>query len=248
MHNSNYLFVSHHRAALVYVPPCTSGEDWGKISRAWETKYGAEFGFLSYPVGGNIRNNVIVHEYLYSAEGMGYTLIPLPTATDEDLKTLRSKLKNEHDVAHMGTVRVRRWTTFQREINQILGLPIDKIVEFDEEEWEVIAHRLEVPEIIVSSLSHDKLITGRFSPGDVMAICGLLQEIGGKHVDLERPLAAAIIRDCCLNSNYLWDLDVAIMEGGMTEEQVIAMHCAAGRVERKTGFPVRTNSTQYSNV
>lgn len=122
MPDNNYILFSNHRGALVYIPPCTSSVSWGLIRDAWERRFGVEHGFLSRSMEYyDVRNNVHIHETLYSAEGMGFSLTPLPGAADEAVTEAWKHLKATRDVAHIGINRILKWVDFTQEIEAVLN-------------------------------------------------------------------------------------------------------------------------------
>lgn len=115
-----FLYLLHSRGygALVNVPRGLSSEAWGNMQDFFcqcarvprIVKGGAVDCYHLYE--DQRFGDVYWTEELVNSQGMRFTLIPLVTATNQDLMQVRSNIRHNRDVVGMSIVRVKRWIQF----------------------------------------------------------------------------------------------------------------------------------------
>lgn len=99
---------------------------------------------------------------------------------------------------------------------------------FTSKEWEIIKHRLEVPDAISECLGEEGHNTQL-----VWENCDILLMTKGK-ITFEDllPLEKEIIIDCCEGSTFFCDMEDAVALGELTKSQSIYFHKSADLLEK----------------
>lgn len=103
---------------------------------------------------------------------------------------------------------------------------------FTKPEWDIIEHRLQVPDAIADSLSEI------YNYNIVFNRACKIQE--SKIFDLKNSLDYEIIRECCEGSTFFADIEESKIEGSLTKGQIMSYYKAAYKLEEKLGLKVCT--------
>ena len=113
-------------------------------------------------------------------------------------------------------------------------------IKFTEKEWEVIKHRLEVPDALYEALFMDSYDSWRqyVSYEDTSKACDFLLSTGGNIPDLKENISYYILKDCIEGSTFFPSMGWADELGEKGDEKKLRRkwNGVANSIEKKTGL------------
>lgn len=113
-------------------------------------------------------------------------------------------------------------------------LPYSDRPHFTPLEWEIIEHRLEIPDCIVECIASEDPEDQKYHPDDVylVAECLLKKDWLSAYAH-SAEITAAVLEDAINGSTFFGSIDLAVAEGDITQQKMNAYVRAANSIMKK---------------